>query len=290
MLLDGKAVAEKIYAQIGEELLHSSTKPCLVAILVGDNPASQLYVRHKVATCARVGMNSRPLFLPTHTTEQELLLLLSQLNEDVTVSGILVQLPLPPHIDPFRIAKAVAPDKDVDGVNPINLGKLLLGEVDGFTPCTPLGIKMLLQHYNIPVAGRHVVIAGRSNIVGKPLAVLLVQKEQSAGATVTMVHSQTPDIKKFILQADILVAAIGQAQFFRADMIRPGAVIVDVGQNRLADPSHPKGFRLVGDVAFEEVKDRCSAITPVPGAVGPMTIAMLLSNTLEAWRKQGGLG
>ncbi len=240
----------------------------------------------KLAACAKVGIDSRQLLLPTQSTESELLDLLAQLNEDAAVSGILVQLPLPPHLNAYRVANAVSTAKDVDGVNPVNLGKLLLGEPGGFISCTPLGIKVLLQHYKIPVKGRHVVIAGRSNIVGKPLAVLLVQKDHGANATVTIVHSHTPNIKEISLQADILVAAIGQAHFFRADMIKQGAVVVDVGQNRLEILSNPNGFRLVGDVAFDEVREKCSAITPVPGGVGPMTIAMLLSNTMEAWRRQ----
>ncbi len=286
MLLDGKAVAEKICAEIRLELENSSTRPCLVAVLVGDSPASHLYVRSKVVACERAGIASRQLLLPSQTTEAELLHLIAQLNEDATVTGILVQLPLPNHLNPFRIAGALSPDKDVDGVHPISIGKLLSGQPGGFISCTPLGIKVLLQRYDIPVAGRHVVIAGRSNIVGKPLAALLVQK--GVDATVTVVHSKTSDIQSIVGQADILVAAIGQAHFFRAGMLRRGAVVVDVGQNRLADPSHPKGFRLVGDVAFDEVKGWCPAITPVPGGVGPMTIAMLLSNTMQAWRQQGG--
>lgn len=281
MLLDGKAVAEKIYSEIARELelTSSDDRPCLAAVLVGDNPASHLYVRSKVAACAKVGIKSRQLILPADTTEEALLQLVDDLNRDPEVTGILVQLPLPASINAFRIANAVAPHKDVDGVNPVNLGKLLSGEPGAFISCTPLGIKVLLQHYDIPLAGRHVVIAGRSNIVGKPLAILLVQKDQGADATVTMVHSRTPDIAAITRQADILIAAIGQPHFFRADMIRPGAVVVDVGQNRLDN-------KLVGDVAFDEVRTICSAITPVPGGVGPMTIAMLLSNTMQAWRRR----
>lgn len=288
MLLDGKAVAEKIYSEIRSELEASSARPCLAAVLVGDNPASHLYVRSKVLACEKVGIKSRRLLLPAHTTQLELLRQIEELNRDPEVTGILVQLPLPAHLDAFLIANAVSPAKDVDGVNPVSLGKLLSGEPKGFISCTPLGIKVLLQHYNISLAGRHVVIAGRSNIVGKPLAALLVQKCEGANATVTMVHSQTPDIAAITRQADVLVAAIGQAHFFGVNMIRPGAVVVDVGQNRLEDPLHPKGFRLVGDVIFDEVREICSAITPVPGGVGPMTIAMLLSNTMQAWRSLEG--
>ncbi len=281
MLLDGKAVAGKIYSEISRELeMYSGVdRPCLAAVLVGDNPASHLYVRSKVAACGKVGIESKQIILPADTTEEALLQLVDDLNRDPIVTGILIQLPLPGHIDVFRIANAVSPHKDVDGVNPVNLGKLLSGESGAFISCTPLGIKVLLQHYDIPMAGRHVVIAGRSNIVGKPLAILLVQKDQGADATVTMVHSRTPDIGSLTRQADVLIAAIGRPHFFRADMIRPGAVVVDVGQNRLND-------KLVGDVAFDEVQAICSAITPVPGGVGPMTIAMLLSNTMQAWHQR----
>lgn len=272
MILDGKATSAAIYQELKARLDRLSTQAKLVAILVGDNPASHLYVSSKISACRKVGIVSEKLLLPSSTSQSVLLEHLERLNRDDEVTGILVQLPLPTHIDPLLIAKTIHPKKDVDGVSPINHGKLVLGDTMGFIPCTPLGILTLLEKYQIPTAARHVVIAGRSNIVGKPLAALMLQK--SANSTVTVVHSHTPNIATYSRQADILVAAIGKANFFTADMIKEGAVIIDVGQNRTD--------RLVGDVDFTSVEKKCSWITPVPGGVGPMTIAMLLSNTVKA--------
>lgn len=286
MIIDGTAIAGQIHTELAERVRKiAARKPQLVAILVGDNPASHLYVSSKMRACQKVGIESDRRLLSANTSESELLTLLDQLNRDPAVTGILVQLPLPPHIDPLRIAKCIAPFKDVDGISPVNYGKLMMGDPTAFVPCTPLGIQVLLERYQIPTEGRHVVIAGRSNIVGKPLACLLMQKATYANATVTVVHSHTPDIAHFSRQADILVAAIGRPHFFNAGMIKEGAIIIDVGQNRIEDPTSPKGMRLVGDVDFQDVKTKCAWITPVPGGVGPMTIAMLLSNTLTAFER-----
>ncbi len=283
MIINGTAIASQIHLELAQRIKELVPKiPRLTAVLVGDNPASHLYVSAKVRACEKIGMASDKILLPATTTEAELLETIKRLNQDENVTGILVQLPLPQHIDSLLIASQIAPHKDVDGVTPISHGKLVMGDTSGFVPCTPLGIQVLLQRHDIPIEGRHVVIAGRSNIVGKPLACLLMQKGPQANATVTLVHSRTPDIASFSRQADILVAAIGSPHFFTADMIKEGAVIIDVGQNRIDDPSSSKGSRLVGDVAYEDVKEKCSWITPVPGGVGPMTIAMLLSNTLKA--------
>lgn len=276
LLIDGKAVAQEIRHGLRQQLSNlPGAAPCLAAVLVGDNPASHLYVRNKIRACEEIGMRSQPHLLPAFTSQEALLQLIQQLNSDANVDGILVQLPLPAAINPLTIASAIDPAKDVDAVNPINLGKLLLGDLSGFVPCTPLGVQALLMHYNVPLKGKHVVIAGRSNIVGKPLATLLMQKAEGANATVTVVHSQSDDLPAMTRQADILVAAIGSPHFFTAEMIKPGAVVIDVGQNRLDN-------KLVGDVAFDQVKDKCAMITPVPGGVGPMTIAMLLKNTVRA--------
>lgn len=281
--MDGKALAQSIRHTIrGEISLLSGPPPCLAVVLVGDNPASQLYVRNKMRVCEEVGMRSIQHLLPTTTSQLELVTLIQSLNNDPFVDGILVQLPLPAALNPLLIASLIDPAKDVDAVNPVNLGKLILGDPSGFTPCTPLGVQRLLIQYNVPIQGKHVVIAGRSNIVGKPLAALLMQKAAGANATVTVVHSQSDDLPRLTRQADVLVAAIGSPHFFKADMIKVGAVVIDVGQNRNIDPAQVGKDRLVGDVDFENVKDKCSMITPVPGGVGPMTIAMLVSNTLRA--------
>ncbi len=286
MIIDGTATAGQIHQELAQNIEALKPQiPKLVAILVGDNPASHIYVNAKVKTCQKVGIASEKILLPSTTQEAELLAVIDRLNAAPDVTGILMQLPLPAHLDSLRMASRIAPDKDVDGATPISHGKLLMGDPTAYVPCTPLGIQVLLQRYNIDVEGRHVVIAGRSNIVGKPLACLLMQKAPGANATVTVVHSQTSDISHYSRQADILIAAIGQPEFFKAHMIREGAVVIDVGQNRIVDPQAPKGSRLVGDVAYEEVKAKSSWITPVPGGVGPMTIAMLLSNTLKAFHQ-----
>jgi methylenetetrahydrofolate dehydrogenase (NADP+)/methenyltetrahydrofolate cyclohydrolase len=280
-LLDGKALAQTMQAEtaagVADFVRRTGVRPGLATVLVGESPASQTYVRNKRRACEKAGMVSRVHDLPATTSQAELLSLLAQLNADAAVHGILVQLPLPAHVDESAVVDAVAPLKDVDGFGPVSLGLLTAGR-PRYLACTPHGIVQLLRRNDVPVAGRHVVIVGRSNIVGKPLALLLLQK--GTDATVTVCHSRTPDVGAVTRAADIVVTAIGQAHFLKADMVRPGAVVVDVGTNRL-----PEG-RLVGDVDFEAVKEVASAITPVPGGVGPMTITMLLHNTLEAAKRQ----
>lgn len=278
-LLDGKQLAQSMQAEIAveaAELLRAhGIRPGLAAVLVGDNPASQIYVRNKRRACDKVGFASFLHELPGSTTEAELLALIARLNADAAVHGILVQLPLPSHINESAIVDAVSPWKDVDGFGPQSLGLLAAGR-PRFLACTPHGVLQLLLRNNIPVAGAHVVVVGRSNIVGKPLALILMQK--GVDATVTVCHSRSTDLAELTRSADVVVAAIGQANFLRADMIRPGAAVVDVGINRLPDGS------LAGDVDFAAVREVASAITPVPGGVGPMTITMLLYNTLRAAR------
>jgi methylenetetrahydrofolate dehydrogenase (NADP+)/methenyltetrahydrofolate cyclohydrolase len=278
-LLDGKQLAAAMQAEIAQQVAAFSQstgrKPGLAAVLVGDNDASQIYVRNKRKACDKVGMESWLHQLPAATSQDELLALVDRLNRDPAVHGILVQLPLPPQIQEAAIIQAVSPLKDVDGFGPVSLGLLAVGH-PRFLPCTPLGIQQLLVRNHIAVDGKHVVIVGRSNIVGKPLALILMQKGPGANATVTVCHSRTRDIPDLTRRADIVVVAIGQAEFLKADMVRPGAVVVDVGINR-----SPSG-KPVGDVDFAGVSAVASAITPVPGGVGPMTITMLLHNTLQA--------
>lgn len=280
-ILDGKQLAQTIQAEIARDVaaLQAKTgqRPGLAAVLVGENPASQIYVKNKRLACDKVGMASWLHALPGSTTQAELLELVGRLNADRQVHGILVQLPLPKQIEESAIIQAVAPAKDVDGFGTQNLGLLAAG-IPRYFPCTPLGVQQLLLRNGIPIEGRHVVIVGRSNIVGKPLALILMQKADGANATVTVCHSKSKDIAAITRQGDIVVVAIGQARFLKADMIKPGAVVIDVGMNRLADG------KLAGDVDFEPVVQVASAITPVPGGVGPMTIAMLLWNTLQAAR------
>jgi methylenetetrahydrofolate dehydrogenase (NADP+)/methenyltetrahydrofolate cyclohydrolase len=283
--LDGKQLAQTMQAEIAagvaEFVQARGYKPGLATVLVGTNPASQVYIRNKHRACQNVGMTSFQHELPAETPQAELLALLARLNADPLVHGILVQLPLPGHINEAAIVDAVSPLKDVDGFGPVSLGLLAAGR-PRFLACTPLGVQQLLLRNNIPVAGAHVVIVGRSNIVGKPLALILMQKAAGADATVTVCHSRSRDLPALTRQADIVVAALGKPRFLTADMVRPGAVVVDVGINRLADGT------LAGDVDFEAVRAVASAITPVPGGVGPMTITMLLHNTLLAARLQAG--
>lgn len=282
-ILDGKALAAQLRQQIQLTLSNDlPRKPCLVAVLSTDHPASLSYVQRKVVACQEVGMDSRVLKIAPKDT-LEFLEVIDRLNADASVDGILVQMPLPFHIDLMQVLQRIDPEKDVDGFHPINVGKMMLGDQSAFYPCTPLGIKLLLQHYEIEVAKKHVVIVGRSNIVGKPLACMLMQNAEGCNATVTVAHRYTRNLQEVCLTADILVAAVGMANLIRADMIQPGVVIVDVGVNRVEDSSKKSGFRVVGDVAFDEVLPKVSAITPVPGGVGPMTIAMLLKNTLKAF-------
>jgi methylenetetrahydrofolate dehydrogenase (NADP+)/methenyltetrahydrofolate cyclohydrolase len=284
-ILDGKALAQTMQAEIAGRAADFTGKrgfkPGLAAVLVGDNPASQVYVRNKRKACDNVGMQSWLHQLPADIAQEDLLKLIEKLNCDSQVSGILVQLPLPRGIDESTIMEAVAPLKDVDGFGPESLGLLTAGQ-PRFLPCTPFGVQQILMRNQIRIDGQHVVIVGRSNIVGKPLAMMLMQKGDGANATVTVCHSKTRDIGALTRQADIIVMAIGQPRFLKADMVRPGAVVVDVGINRTADG------KLVGDVDFDAVKDVAAAITPVPGGIGPMTITMLLHNTLQAAILQHG--
>lgn len=283
-LILGKDVSEKIYADLRERiarLKQNGIVPGLAVILVGDDPASQVYVGMKDKKCVELGINSYQHILPASTTQEELMAKIRELNADDSVSGILVQLPLPRHLDESAVIKAIDPDKDVDCFHPFNLGKMIIGEAD-LLPATPAGIHQMMVRSGIKIAGKHVVIVGRSNIVGKPLANILMQKDENADATVTVVHSRTANFTELTKMADILIVAIGKPKLITADMVKEGAVIIDVGTNRIDDPTAKNGKRLVGDVDFDSVKNKVSAITPVPGGVGPMTICMLMSNTVTA--------
>ncbi len=284
-IIDGKSVAAQIREEVRNDVaaLAGNGKPGLAVILVGNDPASEVYVRNKGRACEKAGIHSVTRKLPETTSEAELLAEIDALNNDNNFHGILVQLPLPPHIDAQKVIEAVSPEKDVDCFHPFNVGKLVIG-MPLFAPCTPAGIVELLARYNIDPSGKHVVVLGRSNIVGKPMANLLVQKAKGANAIVTVAHSAAQDLKALTLQADILVAAIGRPEFVTADMVKEDAVIIDVGINRVDDPSRERGYRLTGDVDFESIAEKASYITPVPGGVGPMTIAMLLKNTLTAYQ------
>ena len=293
-LIEGRAIAEKVYAELRTEI--SSLKqrgitPGLAVVLIGDDPASRAYVRSKDKMCRELGLHSVKLELPAATTQEELLARVAKLNGDPAVHGILVQSPPPKHIDEAVIVRALDPAKDVDGFHPSNVAKLALGDASGFVPCTPLGCQRLLIESGVQISGAHVVVLGRSMIVGKPLALLLMQKAEGANATVTVVHSGSRNLSEITRSADIIIAAIGQAHFVKAEHVRAGAVVIDVGINRVEDPATERGYRLVGDVAFDEVAEKAAAITPVPGGVGPMTIAMLMSNTVKACRQScsGGL-
>lgn len=280
----GKDVALAVKAELVERIASlekQGVKPGLTAVLVGDDPASQVYVRSKERQSGKLGFNSQVIRLSAQTSQIELLDLINQLNSDNTVHGILVQLPLPGHIDSQLIIESIDPRKDVDGFHPVSVGKLVLG-LEGFVSCTPAGILEILKFYQIDTVGKHVVVVGRTNIVGKPMANLMLQKNPIGNATVTLVHTRTPDMGIFTRQADILIAAAGAPEFIGSDMVKEGAVIIDVGINRVDDKNNEKGYRLVGDVAFDDVISKVSAITPVPGGVGPMTIAMLLSNTVKS--------
>lgn len=286
VLIDGKKVAsqvrEGLLAEI-EELKAQGHTPGLAVVLVGNDPASQVYVGSKVKACAELGLYSQKWELPADTTQEELVELIHQLNADDRIHGILVQSPPPPHIDEEAVILNIDPRKDVDGFHPANVAKLVLEDEEGFVPCTPLGCMELLKAYGIETAGKHAVVIGRSMIVGKPMANLLVAKK--ANATVTIAHSRTKDLPGLCRTADIIVAAVGRAEMVTADYVKEGAVVLDVGINRIADETRPRGYRIVGDVDFEDVKDKCSYITPVPGGVGPMTIAMLMANTVKACRQ-----
>ena len=287
-IIDGRVIAEKVYAQLRSEIAELKARgitPGLAVVLVGDDPASRAYVRSKDKMCRNLGLHSVKLELPAATTQEELLAHVAALNLDPAVHGILVQSPPPKQIDEAAIVRALDPAKDVDGFHPANVAKLALGDETGFVPCTPLGCQRLLIESATEISGAHVVILGRSMIVGKPLALLLMRKGCGGDATVTVVHSRSQRLAEITRSADILIAAIGQPQFVRAEHVRDGAVVIDVGINRVDDPATERGYRLVGDVAFEEVSVKASAITPVPGGVGPMTIAMLMANTVKACRQ-----
>ncbi len=287
-IIDGKAVAATVLLECQQEianLLEKGIQPGLAVVLVGEDPASQVYVASKVKTCAELGMHSIKIVLSVETTQAELLDVVEQLNNDPTIHGILVQSPPPPQINEEEIISAIDPRKDVDGFHPQNVAKLVLEDPSGFVPCTPAGAMRLLAAAGIETNGAEAVVLGRSMIVGKPMALLLMAK--NANATVTVAHSRSRDLPALCRRADILIAAVGRPEMVKADWVKEGAVVIDVGINRIADPSKKSGFRLTGDVAYEEVAPRCSAITPVPGGVGPMTIAMLMKNTLQAARQLG---
>ena len=289
-LIDGKAIAQRINEQTRAavaELKAKGITPGLAVVVVGDDPASHAYVRSKERTAADLGMHSVKIEMPAATTQQQLLTEVHRLNADPAIHGIHVQSPPPKHIDERAIVEALDPRKDVDGFHPVNVAKVAMGDADAFVPCTPLGCQRLLIESGIETAAANVVVLGRSMIVGKPMAFLLMNKGRGGDATVTVAHSRTKNLATVCAQADILIAAIGQPEFVKANFVREGAVVIDVGINRVADPSSPKGSKLVGDVAFAEVAPKCRAITPVPGGVGPMTIAMLMHNTVLAAQRAG---
>lgn len=287
-LISGTAVAEKVLEECRRdiaELTAAGRRPGLAVVLVGDDPASRAYVRSKDKKCRELGLHSVKLELPATTSQDELLAHVRALNEDPAIHGILVQSPPPAHIDEAAIVRAIDPAKDVDGFHPVNVAKLALEDPSGFVPCTPLGCQRLLIDAGIETKGAEVVVLGRSMIVGKPMALLLMAKGPGGDATVTVAHSRTRDLAAITRRADILIAAIGRPEFVRAEHVKEGAVVIDVGINRVEAPGTDKGYKLVGDVAFDEVAPKCRAITPVPGGVGPMTIAMLMANTVKACRQ-----
>ncbi len=289
-LIDGKKISLKVHkntklevAKLAKE--HNLT-PGLAVVIVGEDPASKVYVNAKVKKCNELGLYSEKIVLDKNTTQEELLNVIEGLNKNDKINGILVQSPPPKHIDESEVVANISPIKDVDCFHAENVGKMLLGEEGGFYPCTPNGIMVLLQEYGIDASGKHAVVIGRSNIVGKPMMALLMQKADGANATVTVCHSGTKNLKEYTKQADILIAAIGRPNFVTKDMVKPGAVVVDVGINRVEAPERERGYKLVGDVNFEEVAEVASKITPVPGGVGPMTIAMLMHNSVKACKLQ----
>jgi len=287
-ILDGKSVAAAVLDECRAEVAALAAKgivPGLAVVLVGEDPASQVYVASKTRTCAELGFHSRKIELPATTTQDELIKVVRDLNADPAIHGILVQSPPPAHIDEEAVIRAIDPRKDVDGFHPENVAKLALEDPTGFVPCTPAGCMKLLEVAGISTQGAEAVVIGRSMIVGKPMALLLVSKKSNA--TVTIAHSRSKDLPAICRRADIIVAAVGRPHMVRADWVKPGAVVIDVGINRVKDPTRKSGFHLTGDVAYEEVAPQCSAITPVPGGVGPMTIAMLMKNTLQAARQLG---
>ena len=286
-LIDGVAIARSIREEVAREaslLIERGIRPGLAVVLVGEDPASTVYVRSKGKATDDAGMHSVTVRLPATTSQSELNDVVATLNNDRLVHGILVQMPLPKHLDADAVIRAIDPRKDVDGFHPVNVGKLLIGERDGFVPCTPAGIQEMLKRSKVDTSGAECVIVGRSNIVGKPMAALLIQDSPSANATVTVCHRHTTDLAFHVRRADIVIAAAGRAGLITGKMLKPGAVVIDVGMNRISDETAPRRYRLVGDVDFDSAKEVASKITPVPGGVGPMTIAMLLSNTVKAAR------
>ena len=284
-LIDGRAIAKKIRADVAErakKLAQGGLRPGLAVVMVGDNPASAIYTAAKSKAAEEAGFYSLNLRLPANTSEADLLSRVDALNSDPKIHGILVQMPLPKQIDPDTVIRRIDPKKDVDGFHPVNVGKMLIGERDGFIPCTPAGIQVLLKESGVKTPGKDCVIIGRSNIVGKPMAALMMQDNENANCTVTVCHRRTVDLKAHTRAADILIVAAGRPRIVTADMVKPGAVVIDVGTNRVNDPSAKSGTRLQGDVDFESVSEIASKITPVPGGVGPMTIAMLMANTVRA--------
>ncbi|WP_400246508.1 bifunctional 5,10-methylenetetrahydrofolate dehydrogenase/5,10-methenyltetrahydrofolate cyclohydrolase [Methanomethylophilus alvi] len=290
-LILGKDVSEQIYGELRQRIESLRSKgivPGLAVVLVGEDPASQVYVRMKGRKCEELGMHSVTIVMPESTTQDALLAKVAELNADPSIHGFLIQLPLPAHIDEKAVINAVDPSKDVDCFHPYNVGKMLIGEPE-FLPATPAGVQQMLVRSGVDIRGKHVVVVGRSNIVGKPMAAMMMQKGPGADSTVTVVHSRTEGLADITRQADILIVAIGKAGFVTADMVKDGAVVVDVGTNRVADPSAKNGSRLVGDVDFETVKEKASMITPVPGGVGPMTICMLMANAVSAAERSAGI-
>jgi len=284
-IIDGVALAKRIREEVATATIALSERgvmPGLAVVLVGDDAASAIYVRRKGKACSEAGMHSVTIRLAAQTTEAELLAQVDALNEDPAIHGILVQMPLPKHIDAGAVIRRMLPSKDVDGFHPVNVGKMLIGEKDGFVPCTPAGVQEMLVRSGIETKGKDCVVIGRSNIVGKPVAALLMQAGPGGDATVTVCHSRTKDLPAHVRRADIIIAALGRPKFVTADMVKPGAVVIDVGINRVDDPSAKRGYRIVGDVDFDAVRQVASHITPVPGGVGPMTIALLLRNTVRA--------
>lgn len=286
-LIDGNQIAAAIVAELKAEVAtFSGRKPCLALVRVGEDPASVSYVKKKEKTAAEIGVTGRVILPPVTISQAELFQLIDDLNADPAVDGILVQSPLPKQIDEVAVFRRVAPEKDVDGFNTVNLGKVAQEDPTGFVACTPAGIMELLKRSGVDLKGKHVVVLGRSLIVGKPVALLALQKKAGANGTVTICHSATANLPAITRQADVLIAAIGRAEFVTADMVKPGAVVIDVGINRVPDASKKTGYRLVGDVHFPSVSPLCSKITPVPGGVGPMTVAMLMQNTVKAFRQR----
>jgi len=284
-LIDGRAIGQKVRAEAAKrarKLAERGIKPGLAVVLVGEDPASVVYTSSKAKAAEEAGMYSVNLRLPVEISQEELLRRVDQLNADPKIHGILVQMPLPRHIDPDAIIRRIDPYKDVDGFHPVNVGKMLIGEKDGFIPCTPAGVQVLLRESGVKTAGKNCVIVGRSNIVGKPMAALMMQDNENANCTVTVCHRHTADLGGHTREADILIVAAGRAGMITRDMVKPGAVVIDVGTNRVADASAKSGTRLKGDVDFDSVREVASKITPVPGGVGPMTIAMLMVNTVRA--------